>query len=140
MNFPLQNKTATDTTIIFETKAQRSAATKAEIELQTLTIEFNFDNVTEDEILHFLVSSTSCMKMFQNNITKKWSNIETQAYVQKGTYQVSVREMLDGRVKASLSPEKFAERTINTMRKKGMTLAQIQNKLAIMMLDSKTEA
>lgn len=126
MNYPLNGKTAVDTTVIFESKEQRSNASESEVKAQTLTVQFDFTNVTEEEILQFLVSSTSCMKMFQNNVTKKWTNNQTQEAVRQGVYNVSVREMLDGRVRASLTPEKSAENNLKKMFDKGMSFEKIQ--------------
>jgi len=126
MNYPLQNKMAIDTTVVFESKEQRSNASEDLVKSQTLTVKFDFTNVTEEEILQFLVSSTSCMKMFQNNVTKKWTNKQTQEFVRQGVYNVSVREMLDGRIRAALTPEKSASRGLEQMMKKGLTVIQIQ--------------
>ena len=105
----------TQSTLIFESNAIKDAF-KTEInkagsvfihqdvlKAHTLTVEFSLDNLTQDEIVNALVSTTSFMKQFQNNVLKHWSE-ETILEECQSIYKLSVRSMLDERAKQNALP------------------------------------
>ena len=76
---------------------------QAILKAHTLTVEFDLDNLTQDEIVNALVSTTSFMKQFQNNVLKHWSEDTIKEECQN-VYKLSVRSMLDERAKQTALP------------------------------------
>ena len=135
----LPKKTAS--TVIFESDKIKASlvardkdnkvteAGRKQIEAHTLRIQFDFDKVTDEEILNFLVSTTSAMKMFQNNVAKHWTEKDILEYCAKGVYVLKVRDLLDNRESKSLTDEEQRKRWIQVQIKKGKTPAQIKEEL-----------
>ena len=131
-------KKVTKSTVIFETdKIKQTLVTKdtndktteagrVQLEKHTLRVEFDFEKVTEDEILSFLTSTTSTMKMFQNNVTKHWTEADILKHVAEGVYILKVRELLDNRESKQLTDEETRRRMLKKEIGKGKTKEQIK--------------
>jgi len=137
MNLPKVVKS----TVIFEsdkikgqkvTKDSNGKITDAgqkEIEKHTLRIEFDFAKVSDEEILNFLTSTTSAMKMFQNNVAKHWTEDDILKHCSAGVYKLSIRDLLDNREAKQLTDEEKRKRWIQAELKKGKTKDQIKAEL-----------
>jgi len=91
----------------------------------TLTVDFDFSGLTVDEAANALASTTSFMKMLQNNELKHWE--EPEALVKcSEPYACSIREMLDNRQTRSISDEEKTRRSIKKMIEKGKTKDEIK--------------
>lgn len=132
----LDGVTRTQSTLIFENqtvkdklklinKKGESYLPEDVLKAHTLKVEFDFNNLTQDEIVNALVSTTSFMKQFQNNILKSWDE-ETILEACKSTYKLSIRNLLDNRKQqAALSIEQRVRREINKRIKKGDDAKQV---------------
>ena len=100
-----------------------------QIGLHTLRVEFDFANVTDSEILTFLTSTTSAMKMFQNNVTKHWTEGEILEKCKAGVYKLSVRKLLDDRKSKELTEDERQRRFLAGELKSGKTKDQIKAEL-----------
>ena len=145
--FAPDNTKHTAKTTIFESDKIRKAkvtkdddgkitdAGKAENVKHTLTVEFDFAKVTDAEIASFLTSTTSVMKMFQNNVTKHWEEKTILETCAKGIYKQSVRDLLDNRTTRILTDEERRRRFIQNERKQGKTKEQIKKELESMLAE-----
>lgn len=134
-------KKVTQKTVIFESdkikqtlvlRDKNDKITKAgrlAIENHTLRVEFDFANVTDDEILDFLTSTTSALKMFQNNVLKHWNEAQILAECKKGVYKLSVRKMLDERESKTMSDEEKRLRLFKKELEKGKTKDQLRKEI-----------
>ena len=75
----------------------------------TLTVKFDFEGVSDDEMKSQLVSTTTFGKMLYNNAIKNWTQEDCKAACLE-PIEVSVREMLDTRKTRSLTDEQKDER------------------------------
>jgi len=94
----------------------------------TLTVDFDFTGFTVEEAADMLSSTTSAMKMLQNNELKHWTEEEALKHCfQSKTepYPCSLRYMLDNRQTRSISDEEKARRSIKKMMDQGKTKEQI---------------
>jgi hypothetical protein len=105
---------------------KRTEQADKEIAKHTLIVEFDFDKVTELEILDMAVSTTSFMKQFQNNVTKHWTEKIIVETVAKGAYKQSIRDLLDNRQPKSLSDDEKRQRAIKKDLEAGKTKEQIR--------------
>jgi hypothetical protein len=123
-------------TTIFESKAIKQQLLvgtedeiKSTIKSHTLKVEFDFTGLTVDECVNQLVSTTSFMKLFQNNIIgntdKRWDEQEILNTVAKGTYHVSCRSLLDDRTRREADPLSAIKRYALKAKEKGLTKQQI---------------
>ena len=104
---------------------------KAELDARRLTVELDFTGVDDEEIFgNFLSSTTSPVKMLQNNDLKFWTDAEVKEQVQLGAYKVKVRDLLDGRQSKKLSPEEQTRRSIKKMLEKGVSKDRILEMLS----------
>lgn len=92
--------------------------------------EFDFTGVTLDEIKSFLVSTTSVLKKYQNDMmTDKEADILAQAEVHQ---IISVREMLDT-TKTRTAGTPSVEKTVDKMKAAGVSdvdiMAELQRKM-----------
>jgi len=99
----------------------------------TLHIEFDFTNVTADEMQRQLASTTSYAKMLYNNefhdlVTNNQID-EIEALCAKGEYKCNVREMLDTRKTKSADPSARLNKDVKGMKDKGMSKDQIREQL-----------
>jgi hypothetical protein len=91
----------------------------------TLNVEFDFSDVSLEEILNQSVSTTTFNKMLYNNISGKWDESETLEHCSE-TYKVNVREMLDNRKRIEMTDEeKFIRATKKAIQKGGLTKAEM---------------
>jgi len=105
----------------------------------TLTVEFNLDNLTQDEIVNALVSTTSFMKQFQNNVLKHWSEDTILEECQE-VYKLSVRNMLDERAKQTALPvDVRVKREIEKRISKGENPNDVIAKVESMIADLKAK-
>ena len=91
------------------TDADKKEAAKDFKSKYTLTIKFDFEGVTDDEMKSQLVSTTTFGKMLYNNAIKNWTQEDCKAACEE-PIEVSVRDMLDGRKTRSLTEEQKADR------------------------------
>ncbi len=131
----------TASTVIFESKETKDKLLvgsddekKAVVNAHTLTVEFDFTGLTIDECVDQLVSTTSFMKLFQNNIIgntdKRWTESEILETISKGTYHVTCRSLLDGRTRKESDPLIGIKNYINKAQSKGMSNDQIKEQLS----------
>lgn len=98
-----------------------------QITSRTLRISFDFADVTVSELVDvFLSTQTTPVKMLYNNELQNWSDKMVLEEVAKGTYNVKVREMLDGRKSRTISDEEKRRRDIKKQIEKGKTIEQIR--------------
>jgi hypothetical protein len=130
-------------TTIFESVAARESfkvdgkipedVTKA----HTLKIEFDFTGITIDEVVKQLVSTTSFMKLFQNNVignTKdRWDEKKILDTVSKGTYSIKCRDLLDNKRKHESDPMSAIVRQARKAKDKGISNEQILEQLTKML-------
>jgi hypothetical protein len=127
-------------TTIFESKAIKQKLLvgtddeiKAVNKAHTLTIEFDFTGLTVDECVDQLVSTTSFMKLFQNNIIgntdKRWTEQTILDTIAKGTYHVTCRSLLDDRTRREADPTTALKNAALKMKAKGLTNDQIMEQL-----------
>lgn len=91
----------------------------------TLFVTFDFSNVSADEICDQLASTTSFMKMLQNNVLKHWTEDEAATFC-ADPYPCSIRELLDNRkTLRALSDEEKIKRSFINMKKNGATKEQL---------------
>ena len=116
---------------------------KQVVKAHTLTVEFDFTGLTIDECVNQLVSTTSFMKLFQNNIIgntdKRWDEATILEHVSKGTYHITCRSLLDDRTRREADPLAAIKKSIKNMQSKGMSAAaikaEVQNQLAMLDID-----
>lgn len=95
----------------------------------TLRVTFDFSNVSADEICDQLASTTSFMKMLQNNVLKHWSEDEALTFC-ADLYQCSVRGLLDARkTLRAVSDEEKLKRSFIKMKEKGATREQLMERM-----------
>ena len=130
----------TASTVIFESKAikqQLLVGTEDEIKAvnkaHTLTVEFDFTGLTVNECVDQLVSTTSFMKLFQNNIIgntdKRWNEQTILDTIAKGTYHVTCRSLLDDRTRREADPTIALKNAAIKLKAKGLTNDQIMEQL-----------
>ena len=141
MNFPLNEMTGNFYTVKYE-----SESVKDEIKLgnndeipadivqqHKISGTFDFTKVTADELLNvFLCSTTSVLKMYQNNVLKGMLEkdiIEMAKHHQK----VLVRELLDGRSSKILTDEERRKRFIAKQLASGKSKDQIKEEIMAML-------
>ena len=95
----------------------------------TLKIEFDFTDVTADEMQRQLASTTSYAKMLYNNELVMLNEAECEALCELGTYECNVREMLDTRKTKSADPSARLNKDVKGMKDKGMSKDQIREQL-----------
>ena len=95
----------------------------------TLQIEFDFTDVTADEMQRQLASTTSYAKMLYNNELVMLNEAECEALCKLGTYECNVREMLDTRKTKSADPSARLNKDVKGMKENGMTKDQIREQL-----------
>ena len=139
--FPLDNKTGQFYTVKFkDDKAKEQLKiedklTEKVIQDHKISGTFDFTGVTEDELVNlFLCSTTSVLKMYQNNILKGMTEGEILTLA-KTAPKVSVRGMLDGRSSKILTDEEKRKRFIVSQLKGGKTKEQIKTELMAMLED-----
>lgn len=99
----------------------------------TLTVEFDFDGLTIDECVDQLISTTSFMKLFQNNIIgngdKRWSESTILETISKGTYHITCRSLLDDRTRREADPTTALKNAAIKLKAKGMSNDEIMEQL-----------
>ena len=90
----------------------------------TVTVNFDFTNVSVQEMANQLCSTTSFSKMLYNNELKNWSQTEAEKLCKK-PFDCKIRSLLDTRKSRTLSPEEATKRGLKRMREKGATKEQI---------------
>lgn len=90
----------------------------------TVTVNFDFTNVSVQEMAQQLCSTTSFSKMLYNNELKNWSESEAEKLCKK-PFECKIRTLLDARKTRTLSPEEATKRGLKRMREKGATKEQI---------------
>ena len=104
-------------------------AGKKAIESHTLRVEFDFDKVTDEEIVNFLTSTTSAMKMFQNNVLKHWDEKAIVENCAKGVYRLKVRDLLDNREAKQITDDEKRRRFLKKEIEKGKSKEEIKKEL-----------
>lgn len=138
---PFDGIKRTAKTVIFEsTETKKSLLNvsdeekKQVIDAHTLTVEFDFTGLTVNECVDQLVSTTSFMKLFQNNIIgntdKRWTEQEILDTVSKGTYHITCRSLLDDRTRKESDPLSAIKKHIVKAQEKGMSNDQIKEQLS----------
>jgi len=121
-----------NSTIVFESDAVKKSFKDKDGKIpesimkdHTLHVEFDFTGLTVEEAVSQLVSTTSFMKLFQNNIIgntdSRWTEQEILDTVSKGVYKIKVRDLLDNKKSRALTPEQRAAKTVKECKKVGMT-------------------
>ena len=95
----------------------------------TLHLEFDFTDVTADEMQRQLASTTSYAKMLYNNELVMLNEAECEALCELGTYECNVREMLDTRKTKSADPSARLNKDVKGMKENGMSKDQIREQL-----------
>jgi len=90
----------------------------------TLTIEFDFTNLTVDEVVNQMVSTTSYSKMLQNNELKNWTEAQAEENC-KNVYKCKVRSLLDNRQSKTSTPEQKRMKAVKTLMDSGLSKEQI---------------
>jgi predicted HAD superfamily phosphohydrolase len=90
----------------------------------TLTVDFNYTGFTKKEAVAMLSSTTSAMKMLQNNELKHWTKEQALENC-KEVYICMVRDMVDNKQTRAISDEEKMRRSINKMIEKGKTKEEI---------------
>jgi len=132
----------TASTTIFESKEIKNKLLvgtdeqkKAVNDAHTLTIEFDFTGLTIDECVDQLVSTTSFMKLFQNNIIgntdKRWTEQTILDTISKGVYHVTCRSLLDNRTRREADPTIALKNAAIKLKAKGLTNDQIMEQLLV---------
>jgi len=140
MNFPLSESKGNFFTVKFENENEKDKLRNEEKELAEDTIQahkisgtFDFAKVTEDELLNiFLCSTTSVLKMYQNNVLKGMLEAEILEMA-KHHQKVSVRELLDGRSSKILTDEERRKRFIAKQLASGKSKDQIKEEIMAML-------
>ena len=133
MDFPLNESTGNFYTVKFESETEKDKLRNDENELTEAIIQnhkisgtFDFAKVTEDELLNvFLCSTTSVLKMYQNNVLKGMAEPEILDMA-KHHQKVSVRDLLDGRSSKILTDAELRTRYIAKQKKAGKSKEQIK--------------
>ena len=136
----------TASTVIFESKEIKNKLLNVDDESKkkviadhTLNIEFDFTGLTINECVDQLVSTTSFMKLFQNNIIgntdKRWTEQTIQETIAKGTYHVTCRELLDNKTRRTADPIAALKRDAKKLKAKGLTNEQIIEQLSNLLVD-----
>lgn len=133
MDFPLNESQGNFYTVKFESESEKDELRNDEKELSEATIQahkisgtFDFAKVTEDELLNvFLCSTTSVLKMYQNNVLKGMTEPEILEMA-KHHQKVLVRELLDGRSSKILTDAELRTRYISKQKKAGKSKEQIK--------------
>ena len=133
MNFPLNEMKGNFFTVKFESDLEKDKLRNEEQELAEDTIQahkitgtFDFTGVNADELVNvFLCSTTSVLKMYQNNILKGMTEAEILELAKK-PQSVKVREMLDGRSSKILTDTELRNRYVAKQKKAGKTKEQIK--------------
>ena len=95
----------------------------------TLSIKFDFEGVTDEEMRRQLVSTTSYAKMLYNNELVMLNEQECKDLCALGVYECKIREMLDTRKTKTANPEAGIKKNIAKMQAKGMSQADIKASL-----------
>lgn len=130
----------TSKTVIFESKETKDKLLVGTDEQKdvvignhTLTVEFDFTGLTIDECCNQLASTTSFMKLFQNNVIgntdKRWDEATILDTVSKGTYHITCRSLLDDRTKKESDPLAAMVSKAKAMKAKGMSTDDIMAQL-----------
>ena len=97
----------------------------------TISGKLDFSQVTKSEIETFLSSTTSALKMVQNNILpndsiafEKWNE-----QFEQDNNIISIRSMLDNRQSKMVSDEEKLRRVVKKLKEKGFTNEQIMAEL-----------
>ena len=101
--------------------------------LYTLNVRFNFDDVGVMEVVTQACTTTSLMKMLQNNRLKHWADERSADFKDAGAleaicsepYEVSVRELFDEKRTNAVSDEEKLARKVRELKAKGKTKAEI---------------
>ena len=133
MNFPLNEMKGNFFTVKFESDVEKDKLRNEEQELaediiqaHKITGTFDFTGVNADELVNvFLCSTTSVLKMYQNNILKGMTEAEILELAKK-PQSVKVREMLDGRSSKILTDTELRNRYVAKQKKAGKTKEQIK--------------
>ena len=133
MNFPLNEMKGNFFTVKFESDLEKDKLRNEEQELaediiqaHKITGTFDFTGVNADELVNvFLCSTTSVLKMYQNNILKGMTEAEILELAKK-PQSVKVREMLDGRSSKILTDTELRNRYVAKQKKAGKTKEQIK--------------
>lgn len=131
----------TSKTVIFESKETKDKLLvgtdeqkDAVIDAHTLTVEFDFTGLTIDECCDQLASTTSFMKLFQNNVIgntdKRWNETTILDTISKGVYHVTCRSLLDDRTRRESDPLIGIKNYIGKAQSKGMSNDEIKKQLS----------
>jgi len=137
---PLENVKGNFYTVKFEDNKSKESymdekgnIPEKDIQSHKISGTFDFTGVTQDEIVNlFLCSTTSVLKMYQNNVLKGMTDSEILELAKKSV-NVSVRELLDGRSSKILTDEEKRKRFISSQLKSGKTKEQIKSELEAML-------
>ncbi len=139
---PLENVKGNFFTVKFEDNKSKESYQNDKGEIPEKVIQehkisgtFDFTGVTQDELLNvFLCSTTSVLKMYQNNVLKGMTESEIKTMA-KSPQVVSVRELLDGRSSKILTDEEKRKRFISAQLKSGKSKEQIKAELEAMLAE-----
>ena len=136
MDFPLNEKEGNFFTVKFESETEKDKLrddkqelTEAIIQAHKISGTFNFAEVNADELVGvFLCSTTSVLKMYQNNVLKGMLEAKILEMA-KHHQKVSVRELLDGRSSKILTDVELRTRYISKQKRAGRTKEQLKASL-----------
>ena len=142
MDYPLNDVKGSFYTVKFENDTEKdllrndkNELTEDIVKAHKISGTFDFTGVTQSELVQlFLCSTTSTLKMYQNNILKGMKEKEILELA-KTPQDVKVREMLDGRSSKILTDDEYRARYIAKQKKAGKTPEQIKADLQLMIDD-----
>jgi hypothetical protein len=94
------------------------------IESHTINVDFDFADVSIEEMKKQLVSTTTFLKMFQNNELKGLKDSEI-VEMSKVTVLIKVRNLLDGRSRKTVDPLLAMKKAVKAQKATGKSSAEI---------------